>query len=105
KIDYTTMPPDVLAGLQKEAMHPYGVGGFVWPTGIAYHTKKYNDENHPRSWAEFWDVKKFPGARALPHPSYLIGPLEMALVADGVPADKLYPLDVERAFRSLERIR
>jgi len=29
----------------------------------------------------------------------------MALAADGVPPDKLYPLDVDRAFRSLDRIK
>jgi putative spermidine/putrescine transport system substrate-binding protein len=31
--------------------------------------------------------------------------LEVALLADGVDPAKLYPLDVDRAFRSLERIR
>lgn len=31
--------------------------------------------------------------------------LEAALLADGVPADKLYPLDVDRAFRKLEELK
>ncbi|WP_341866257.1 extracellular solute-binding protein [Streptomyces flavovariabilis] len=31
--------------------------------------------------------------------------LEFALLADGVPLDKLYPLDVDRAFASMSRIR
>ena len=31
--------------------------------------------------------------------------LEQALLADGVPMAQLYPLDVERAFRSLDRIK
>jgi putative spermidine/putrescine transport system substrate-binding protein len=31
--------------------------------------------------------------------------LEFALLADGVPKDKLYPIDVERALRSMSRIR
>ncbi len=31
--------------------------------------------------------------------------LEIALLADGVPMDKLYPLDVDRAFRSLDKIK
>lgn len=30
--------------------------------------------------------------------------LELALLADGVPIDKLFPLDVERALQSLDRI-
>jgi putative spermidine/putrescine transport system substrate-binding protein len=33
------------------------------------------------------------------------GDLEFALLADGVPMDKLYPLDLDRAFKSLSRIR
>jgi putative spermidine/putrescine transport system substrate-binding protein len=105
KIDYSAIPPDTLDGLAKIAAQPYGVGMFVWPTGIAYNTKKFTADNHPTSWAEFWDVKKFPGQRILPDASYLVGPLEMALMADGVAPDKLYPLDVDRAFKSLERIR
>jgi len=48
-------------------------------------------------------VKKFPGRRALRnHP---IATLEAALMADGVAPDKLYPLDVDRAFRKLEEIK
>ncbi|MGY4451167.1 spermidine/putrescine-binding protein [Bradyrhizobium sp. i1.3.1] len=52
---------------------------------------------------DFWDVKKFPGRRALRnHP---IATLEAALMADGVAPDKLYPLDVDRAFKKLEEIK
>jgi putative spermidine/putrescine transport system substrate-binding protein len=31
--------------------------------------------------------------------------MEMALLADGVPPDKVYPLDEERAWKSLEKIK
>lgn len=105
KIDYSLIPQDTLDGMMAVAKQPYGVGMFVWPTGIAYNTKKFGPDNHPTSWAEFWDVKKFPGARTLPAASYLVGPLEMALMADGVPPSQLYPLDIERAFKSLDRIK
>jgi putative spermidine/putrescine transport system substrate-binding protein len=57
----------------------------------------------PNGWAAFWDVKNFPGKRSLRrHPIYA---LEMALIVDGVPMDKLYPLDVERAFKKLESLK
>lgn len=105
KIDYSVIPKDTLDGLKKVAIHPNGIGMFVWPTGITYNTKKFTKDNHPRNWTEFWDVKKFPGARTLPEPTYLIGPIEMTLMADGVPPDKLYPPDLDRAFKSLERIK
>ena len=105
KIDYSVIPKDTLDGLAKVAVHPYGIGMFVWPTGITYNTKKYSPANHPRNWAEFWDVKKFPGARTLPEPTYLISPIEIALLADGVAPDKLYPPDLDRAFKSLDKIK
>jgi len=34
-----------------------------------------------------------------------IDSLEQALLADGVPLDKLYPLDVDRAFKVLDKIK
>jgi putative spermidine/putrescine transport system substrate-binding protein len=58
----------------------------------------------PKSWADFWDVKKFPGARGLcinDSPRTLI----FALLADGVPPDRLYPLDIDRAFKKLDPIK
>lgn len=53
---------------------------------------------------DFWDLKRFPGGRALPgYNPY--GVLEMALLADGVPRAELYPLDLDRAFAKLDQIR
>src|SRR5262249_23439496 len=60
---------------------------------------------HPRSWAEFWDLKKFAGPRMLADLASGNIDLEFALLADGVPKDKLYPLDIERGFKSLDRVR
>ncbi len=48
-------------------------------------------------------MKSFPGPRALQDSP--VQNLEFALLADGVPADKLYPLDVERAFKKLDQIK
>ncbi|MEI9425820.1 ABC transporter substrate-binding protein [Mesorhizobium sp. Cs1299R1N1] len=58
----------------------------------------------PKNWVDFWDVEKFPGARSLPNFSPWVV-LMAALMADGVPADKLYPLDVDRAFAKLDKLR
>ena len=60
----------------------------------------------PRNWADFWDVKAFPGRRALPsYGNPWNNTLLFALMADGVPADRLFPLDLDRAFRKLDEIR
>src|SRR5215472_6556136 len=76
-----------------------GVGSITLSTVLAYNKKKWPGAEHPKSWADFWDVKKYPGPRALQRRVY--PNLEYAIMADGVPADtkKVYPLDVERAFK------
>ena len=82
---------------------PYSVAYEFYSSVLAYSQKKYPEGRTPNSWADFWDVKKFPGRRALRnHP---IATLEAALMADGVAPDKLYPLDVDRAFKKLEEIK
>ncbi|SDJ24179.1 putative spermidine/putrescine transport system substrate-binding protein [Nonomuraea maritima] len=71
---------------------------------IAYNTKAYSAENHPKTWAEFFDTAKFPGKRGFW--KYATGAMfEAALLADGVPADQLYPLDIDRAFKKLDTIK
>jgi putative spermidine/putrescine transport system substrate-binding protein len=69
---------------------------------LAYNTDKVSGT--PKNWADFFDTAKFPGKRALPK-SVGSGALEAALLADGVPADQLYPLDVDRALKKLDTIK
>ncbi|HEU5394691.1 MAG TPA: ABC transporter substrate-binding protein [Candidatus Methylomirabilis sp.] len=86
-----------------EAVHEHGIGYALGATVMTYRTDAYPPGKGPRTWAEFWDVKRFPGRRALPKDPYFLFPL--AAAADGVPREKMYPMDVDRVFRSLERIR
>jgi putative spermidine/putrescine transport system substrate-binding protein len=90
--------PDIM----PEAITPNWLGVDVYSTVLAYRADKFKDGG-PKSWADFWDVKKFPGRRCLRRSP--LDTLEQALLADGVPLDKLYPLDVDRAFRSLDKIK
>ncbi|AJY73799.1 ABC transporter substrate-binding protein [Paenibacillus beijingensis] len=81
----------------------YSIARYSYFWNIAYNSDIYQDGNHPRTWSEFWDTAAFPGARGLwKGPE---GTLEMALLADGVAPDKLYPLDIARAFNSLDKIK
>jgi len=68
----------------------------------AYRTDKFGD-NVPETWADFWNVEKFPGRRGLYRG--LGGMIEGSLMADGVPQKDLYPLDVDRALKSLTKIK
>ena len=89
--------PDIL----PEAVQADWLGVDTYATILAYRTDKFPQA--PASWADFWNVGKFPGRRSLRRSP--IDTLEQALLADGVALDALYPLDVDRAFRSLDRIK
>lgn len=83
-----------------------GVPANVFSIVIAYDADKLADG--PKSWADFWDVKKYPGKRAMRS-----GPkmnLEFALMADGVAAGKVYetlrtPEGVDQAFAKLDELK
>jgi putative spermidine/putrescine transport system substrate-binding protein len=69
---------------------------------IAYRTDMF--KTPPRNWADFYNVKRFPGKRG--QQQYVSGGvLESALLADGVAPSHLYPLDVNRALKKLSTIR
>jgi putative spermidine/putrescine transport system substrate-binding protein len=62
---------------------------------LVYNTKAWGGRV-PTGWKDVWDTKNFPGKRAFP--KTIDGALEAALIADGVPPDQLYPLDMKRAL-------
>ncbi|WP_407151128.1 ABC transporter substrate-binding protein [Bradyrhizobium sp. ORS 86] len=105
KIDYTSVDKKTFADFPEDAVTPYGVGTFVYDKVIGFNTKRYTRDNGPKSWADVWDVKKFPGPRILDAGNNLFPPIEYALLADGVSPDKLYPLDLKRAYAALTRIK
>ncbi|MER8390269.1 ABC transporter substrate-binding protein [Mesorhizobium sp. M1380] len=76
---------------------------FVNTAGIAWDPNRYGPGEHPANFAEFFDVKKFPGRRAMR--AYEEGTFEGALLADGVAPKDIYPLDVDRALKVLDRIK
>ncbi|WP_439495770.1 ABC transporter substrate-binding protein [Bosea sp. (in: a-proteobacteria)] len=76
---------------------------YTFAGGIAYDPKRHPEGKYPKNFAEYFDAKAFPGRRTFRNrPSET---LEAALLADGVPPSQLYPLDVERAFKALDRIK
>ncbi len=82
----------------------YCVGGDVFSTVYAWNTETYGDAG-PQSWADFWDVEKFPGKRA--YRGKVAGALEPALMADGVAPEDVYKVlgSEEGIERALDKIR
>ncbi|MFT0861936.1 ABC transporter substrate-binding protein [Ancylobacter sp. G4_0304] len=103
KLDWAQIGPK--EDFLEESVSDCGIGTLTSGTGLAYDSAKWPDG--PKSWADFWDLKKYPGKRALRKgPKYT---LEFALMGDGVPADKVYevlatPEGVDRAFKKLEEL-
>lgn len=80
-----------------------GISDAGYANTLMYNTEKFGD-NPPNTWADFFDTKKFPGTRAL-WSSPLGVNFELALLADGVAPEDLYPLDIDRAVAKLDTIR
>lgn len=83
-----------------------GIGAAGWSLIIGYNTKLLGSE--PKGWADFWDVKTFPGKRAMRREAKYN--LEAALMADGVQSADVYkvlgtPEGVDRAFKKLDELK
>ena len=103
KLDPARVPS--AADLIPGALSECGVGIFTWAQALIY-SDQFRDA--PRSWADFWDIRKYSGRRGLRHSAKYT--LEIALMADGVePKDVYATLSTEagvvRAFRKLDQIR
>ncbi len=100
-LDWSLIDKSVLDPAQ--VVRPNVIGGAAQSMNVCYSTKRWPGDDHPNSWADFWNVNKFPGRRSLRRDA--LWTIEAALKADGVKDSEFYPIDVERAFRSLDRIK
>jgi putative spermidine/putrescine transport system substrate-binding protein len=107
-IDYKYYDPANIQAMSEDIRGKFGVSSSYTSLGMSFSTAAFpQGKPQPNSWVDFFDVKKFPGKRTLPFCGVLEGdwPLpEAALLADGVPADKLYPLDIPRAIKKLKEL-
>ncbi|SDL55780.1 ABC transporter substrate-binding protein [Aliiruegeria lutimaris] len=101
--DGTPAMDDFLPGAVTDCL----VTTIVFSTMYAYDMEKFADMA-PTTIADFYDLEKFPGKRGLRKSAK--ANLEMALMADGVPAGEVYDLletdeGVDRAFAKLDTIK
>lgn len=78
----------------------YCAGSYAYSVVLGWTDKA----GKPASWGDFFDTERFPGKRAFPKSIYA-GTLELALLADGVPKEKIQPIDFERALAKLDTIK
>lgn len=98
-IDYSVVNK---SGLDSRFSSDYYVGSFYYSFVLGFN--KDVIKGQPTNWSSLFDMKAFPGKRTL-YKWSAPGVLELALLADGVAADKLYPLDLDRAFKKLDTIK
>jgi putative spermidine/putrescine transport system substrate-binding protein len=101
KIDYDLVDT---ANIDPVYRYEYSLDMLVWSEVMAYRTDVFNGAV-PGGWMDFWDTKKFPGDRALGGAGPSTPELEFALMAAGVPPDKIYPIDIDKAFASYDKIK
>jgi putative spermidine/putrescine transport system substrate-binding protein len=82
-----------------------GAGAVIAATVLAWDRDKLAATP---TWADFWDVAKYPGKRGLRRGAR--GNLEIALLADGVAVADVYkalatPEGIDRAFRKLDQLK
>ncbi|MDQ0457796.1 ABC transporter substrate-binding protein [Rhizobium paknamense] len=99
KLDFSVIDK---ASLDPRFVTDYSVGSFYYSFVIG--CNKDAVKACPKTWADLFDTKKFPGKRTF-YKWSAPGVIEAALLADGVKPDKLYPLDLDRAFKKLDTIK
>lgn len=90
------------------AVGPCWVSSVVYSQVVGYDPRRFSGAE-PSSLADFFDVKRYPGKRAISRASAKLN-LEMALLADGVAPKDVYPMlstpqGVARALAKLDSIR
>ncbi len=99
ELDFNIIKAD---GLPPQQVTKWSVPSTAFTMVLAWNKKTYKGKQ-PQSWKDLFDVKSFPGTRFFG--PFVNASLEIALLADGVAPENLYPLDVDRAFRKLNEIK
>ena len=102
EIDYSLVDT---ANIGEAFVYKYSLDMLPYGQVLAYRTDVFNGAK-PDGWADFWDTKKFPGGRSMPAGSGgLVPDLESAEMAAGVSMEKVYPIDIEKAYASLAKVK
>ena len=88
--------------LEKGWVSPYGVATSTGASIMAWAATAFPDGG-PQSWADFWDVKRFPGPRGLY--KYFYYNYEAALLAAGVKREEVFPYTTEKADMALGKVK
>jgi putative spermidine/putrescine transport system substrate-binding protein len=93
-IDYSFFDVD---NIDEAHRYTYSVDMLPYATVIGYRNDVFPEG--PQGQADFWNQDAFPGPRTTTAGTGGVTPyLEFGLIADGVPLDEVYPIDIDRAY-------
>ncbi len=92
KYDFTKVDK---AKVRPEFVTDWGCAAYLYSTVNAYNKEKTGGRA-PNGYKDYLNFKDFPGKRAMY--KWLVGSLEAVLIGSGVEPEKVYPLDVDKAF-------
>ena len=94
-VDKSLAPP-------KGFAYPFGVAPYSFSSIMVYDAEKFKGDP-PKTWADFWDLKKYPGKRMLRKDAQCM--IDAAVMSAGTPMDKVYPIDEKLAWAQLKKIK
>ena len=98
EVDYNIVDRDqLLPGFDFK----HGIANYLFGVVLVWNNKLVSSK--PTNSKDYYDTKKFPGKRTMRKSA--IPQIELALLGDGVPRDKVYPLDRQRALNKLASVK
>lgn len=79
----------------------HGAAPYSFSSVLAYDSSKF--PTPPTSWADFWDLRRFPGQRLLRRDA--LGALDAAMMSLGRAPAQVYPIDTRAALRRVGELR
>jgi putative spermidine/putrescine transport system substrate-binding protein len=96
-IDWSIVSKDIFP---PEIVNDYGVPSAAYALVMTYNTDLIKEP--PTSWADWWDTAKYNCPRTMRNVP--VDNLEAAALSAGVPAEKIYPVDLDVADQQLDKI-
>jgi putative spermidine/putrescine transport system substrate-binding protein len=100
-LDYNVINAEAMPEFARKE---FGIKFVLFLFGMGWDQRKIPDAEAPKTWAEFWDTRRYDTKRSIAALVADCSALEAALLADGVDPKALYPLDVDRALASMKKL-
>ena len=99
RVDYSVVKREDVIGPTFALDH--GAAPYSFSSVLVYDSQRF--PTPPTSWADFWDLRRFPGTRLLRRDAAAV--LDAAQMALGKDPANLYPLDVRATIAKVREIR